>query len=265
MPQAAIVWHPVKRGLLNHPPPILEAPLSELGVLLRNARQKQQITVDQVSTATRIKPVFLEALEEGDYHLLPGPAYIIGFLRNYAQFLGLQPDEIVQEYYAEQPPPQPAVKAATRVLASGYERQLRARFFWAFGGLVLLLAGGFAVKEYDATYARTASTPAVTPANLGVTTIGKPVHAVPPAREVTLRLRPLAPIWARVTVDGVQKFQGLFRGRARVWHAHHSIYVVTLDGAHLRATYDGRPMGKIALQPGLTVWAATTTGWRKVS
>jgi hypothetical protein len=44
---------------------------------------------------------------------------------------------------------------------------------------VLLLAGGFAVKEYDATYARTAPTPALTPANLGVTTIGKPVHAVP--------------------------------------------------------------------------------------
>jgi len=130
---------------------------------------------------------------------------------------------------------------------------------------VLLLAGGFAVKEYDATYARTAPTPALTPANLGVTTIGKPVHAVPPARKVTLRLRPLAPIWARVTVDGVQVFQGIFRRQARVWHAHHSIYVVTLDGAHLRATYDGRPMGKIALQPGLTVWAATTTGWRKVS
>jgi transcriptional regulator with XRE-family HTH domain len=97
-------------------------------VLLRNARQKQQISLDQASTATRIKPLFLEALEEGDYHLLPGPAYVTGFLRNYAQFLGLQPDEIVQEYYAEQPSPQPAVKAATRVLASGYERQLRARF-----------------------------------------------------------------------------------------------------------------------------------------
>src|SRR5881275_478435 len=87
--------------------------VNELGEILRSARQKKNLSLSQVTRATRIKQSYLEALEDGEYSVLPGPAYVTGFLRNYALYLGLHPDDLIQEYYAVQAPPQPRVKAAT--------------------------------------------------------------------------------------------------------------------------------------------------------
>src|SRR5205823_4019606 len=75
------------------------AHVSEVGDTLHTARQKKNVTLSEAADATRIKRSFLEALEHDDYSQLPGPAYITGFLRNYAKYLGLHPEDVVQEYY----------------------------------------------------------------------------------------------------------------------------------------------------------------------
>jgi transcriptional regulator with XRE-family HTH domain len=242
--------------------------VSDLGEILRSAREKRKATLLDAAAATRIQLIYLEALEQGDYAILPGPAYVTGFLRNYARYLGLHPDDVVQEFYARRPPPTPTVKAATRVLANGHQRQHRARILWTLGALVLLLAGGFAIKQYNDTYAHPYAPLNVTPANLG-----SPDPAPPPghaaAQVIRLKLRPMAPVWVRVTVDGQRVYQGILRPRTplnhRRWTAHRSIYVATLDGAHLKATFDGRPEGVLSTRPGLVVAAATSTGWQRVS
>lgn len=241
------------------------AHLSDIGYMLREARSKKNVSILEVADALHIKPAFLQALEDEDYSALPGPAYITGFLRNYAAYLGLHPDDVVQEYYASRPIPVPSVKAATRVLANGYERHNRKRFLWAFGVVLLILAGGFAIKAYNDTYNRAYSAPLnVTPANLGGTTFaGSPARHV--AHSVTVRLRALAPVWVRVTADGRQVYQGILRGRNHRWTAKRSIYVATYDGAHIRVVYNGRQLGLMAQRPGLGFYAATLTGWQHVA
>ena len=67
-----------------------------VGDILRSSRLQMKMSVQQVSSALRIKPVYIEALEKGDFERIPGHAYMIGFLKTYAGFLGLQPDRIVQ-------------------------------------------------------------------------------------------------------------------------------------------------------------------------
>jgi hypothetical protein len=245
--------------------PPVGAYLSDIGYMLREARSKKNVSILEVADALHIKPIFLQALEDEDYNALPGPAYITGFLRNYSAYLGLHPDDVVQEYYASRPVPQPSVKAATRVLANGYERHNRKRFAWAFGAVLLILAGGFAIKAYNDTYNRAYSAPLnVTPANLGATNfVGAPARPV--AHSVTVRLRAVAPVWVRVTADGRQMFQGILRGNGHHWVAKRSIYVATYDGAHLRVTYNGRPLGLMARRPGLGFYAATLTGWKRVA
>ncbi|MBV9278584.1 MAG: helix-turn-helix domain-containing protein, partial [Chloroflexi bacterium] len=52
--------------------------MSELGDMLRSARLKRNLSLADVSRATRIKESYLAALEDGTYHLLPGPAYAVG-------------------------------------------------------------------------------------------------------------------------------------------------------------------------------------------
>ncbi len=246
-----------------------EPHLSDIGYLLRDARAKKNVSVFDAAEALHIKPVFLEALEDEQYGLLPGPAYITGFLKNYAKYLGLVPDDVIQEYYASRPVPQPTVKAATRVLANGHERRNRKRIFWAFGAVILFLAGGFAIKAYDDTYNRAYSAPLnVTPANLGGASLTGAVRKPKTKRvpsTVALRLRSLAPVWVRVTADGRQVYQGMLRGRSVRWAAKRNIYVATYDGALLNVIYDGRNIGLMSIRPGLTFYVATPTGWRHIA
>jgi len=67
-----------------------------LGALLRERRESMGVTLAEVEVATRIRQKYLAALESEEWHLLPGEVVGRGFLRNYADYLGLDPQEIME-------------------------------------------------------------------------------------------------------------------------------------------------------------------------
>lgn len=73
------------------------------GEMLRNARTtgRRKREIQTISKQLCIREEFLEALENGDYKLIPEPVYILGFARNYAIELGLDPDEIIAKIKKE--------------------------------------------------------------------------------------------------------------------------------------------------------------------
>lgn len=71
------------------------------GQLLREARLKKGLSLEDVAEATKIRLPFVAAIEEGQYDKLPSPAYAKGFVTNYAQFLGLQSREIMALFRRE--------------------------------------------------------------------------------------------------------------------------------------------------------------------
>ena len=75
--------------------------MSRLGELLRQQREKRGITLDQAAADTRIREKFLKALEDGDLQSLPGAVYTKGFLRNYAEYLELDDEELVVQFHEE--------------------------------------------------------------------------------------------------------------------------------------------------------------------
>lgn len=79
--------------------------MSDLGARLRQARETKNITLDQAEEVTHIRRGLLEAIEEGRYAELPGDVYGRGLIRNYARYLGLDPEAIATEYlqYAARP------------------------------------------------------------------------------------------------------------------------------------------------------------------
>ncbi|MGE5586460.1 MAG: helix-turn-helix domain-containing protein [Bacillota bacterium] len=75
--------------------------MREIGELLRKAREANGLAVSDVQEATKIRSRYLEAMEEGDFDALPGEVYVRGFLRTYAEAVGLSGDEVVERYKSE--------------------------------------------------------------------------------------------------------------------------------------------------------------------
>jgi cytoskeleton protein RodZ len=72
----------------------------EIGSSLRDSRMRQKLDLAQVERATRIRARYLMALEEDRFEALPAPAYAKGFLRTYADYLGLDAQRFVDEFNA---------------------------------------------------------------------------------------------------------------------------------------------------------------------
>ena len=76
------------------------------------ARERKGVDLYRAERDTKIRSRYLAALERGDYKELPGAVYTKGFLRNYALFLGLDPDEILVQWRRERgdgAPAQPVI------------------------------------------------------------------------------------------------------------------------------------------------------------
>jgi len=67
--------------------------MGELGELLRSMREAKGISLEQAEKDTRVRRQYLEALEAEDFEQMPAEVYVRGFLRNYALYLGLDPEE----------------------------------------------------------------------------------------------------------------------------------------------------------------------------
>lgn len=70
----------------------------QLGQMLRDARESKGVSLAEAEEATKIRRKYLQALEEADYDALPPSVYSRGFLRSYATYLGLDPEEALAAY-----------------------------------------------------------------------------------------------------------------------------------------------------------------------
>ena len=94
----------------------------EIGSSLRAARMRQKLELSQAERDTRIRAKYLAALEDERFDVLPGAAYTKGFLRTYADYLGLDAQRFVDEYNTrfapeEEPAPPPQLRIRRRRLA----------------------------------------------------------------------------------------------------------------------------------------------------
>jgi cytoskeleton protein RodZ len=65
------------------------------------ARKARGLSVEDVAAATRLRPMIIEALEADDYSLSGGEAYVVGHLRMIAEVVGLDGDDLVDEFYGD--------------------------------------------------------------------------------------------------------------------------------------------------------------------
>jgi len=76
--------------------------MSSFGETLRRERELRQISLREISEATKINLRYLDALERDDFRHLPGGVFNKGFVRAYAQFIGIDPETMVTAYLEEE-------------------------------------------------------------------------------------------------------------------------------------------------------------------
>lgn len=77
--------------------------MTELGQKLKEAREAKGLSLDQLQEMTKIQKRYLVSIEEGNYSALPGEFYVRGFIKQYAEAVGLDPEEIAQEHFGRMP------------------------------------------------------------------------------------------------------------------------------------------------------------------
>lgn len=68
------------------------------GQYFRQRREERGLSLKEVENATSIRATYLEAIEQGRFHQVISPVYAKGFVRQYANFLGIDGDRFIQEY-----------------------------------------------------------------------------------------------------------------------------------------------------------------------
>ena len=119
------------------------------GERLRAAREAKGLSVDDVSAATRIPKRHLETIEDGDFAVLPGRTYAIGFSRSYAKAVGLNDEEIVNEVREQLGIEDPAERLRDGTMQTEDPTRLPSRglVFGSIIAAVVLLAGLFAFSR----------------------------------------------------------------------------------------------------------------------
>lgn len=75
----------------------------EVGSRLKEARETKGLSLDSLQETTKIQKRYLKAIEDGNLHILPGKFYARAFIKEYANAVGIDPAELLQEYKEEIP------------------------------------------------------------------------------------------------------------------------------------------------------------------
>ena len=114
------------------------------GERLKRERELREVSLEEITSATRIGPRFLEALENEEWEKLPGGVFNRGFVRSVARYLGLDEESFLAEYdLAHGPVVQPSVQNNANHFSSRPKWIPFAAFL-----LLLALAGALAAGGY---------------------------------------------------------------------------------------------------------------------
>ena len=251
--------------------------MSSIGSVLKEARTKKTLTLDEVHSKIKIHPRVLQLLEEDKFEKLPSPLFVKSFLKSYAEFLEVNPDELVSTYEREKKPDPEQIlyiKPADPAMGTGY------RPFHIVAGICAALLLLFVLvgqpskiakslstkfksskvtsekskkasaskvrdreEETKAAPQETKETPREASEWLNSVSLGnfpKINHKAP----LSLEIKALDAVWVHVTADDTVVFQGVLKkGTAETSIAKESIEIWTGNASNMSLTLNKSSLG----------------------
>ena len=112
--------------------------MKTVGQILKDARLEKQISLEKASQFLKIRKEFLEALEEDNFSALPSYTSSLGFLKNYAEFLGISPRFILAVFKRDFSGPRGFLKTGTKPLKFNWGPKMTLILIAIFSFLVLV-------------------------------------------------------------------------------------------------------------------------------
>lgn len=223
------------------------------GSWLRSQRKIREVPLREISDATKISVRYLEALEEDRFDVLPAPVFAKGFLREYAKFVGLDSDEVVNSYLTAL---QASDDSVPEVLDDGAPRvEADRRNSWI---LVVALVVALALIAFLIYWGGSRDR-----AEVAVPAIAAPVLPAPPPVAEPVEESPSAPLivtmdftedcWVEASVDGRRRISELrVQGESMRLEGEEQVRLTLGNPAGVRIEVNGEhydlavPEGRIA-------------------
>lgn len=258
--------------------------MTTIGQTLRDARERLGLTLEEVERATHIRARHLEALERDAWDALPSPVQARGFLRNYADLLGLDAEAILLKYVETRTQPRPTLSASARsaspeaaspvavrrprwvsadllvstlvvvsalgVLLWGVGQMIasfRAQTVWEAGGASFVLAttGPTPSPRAEAAVPEALAQMQIAP-DAGPTATLAPPPLLSARGRVNVQLVIEQRAWVRVVVDGREQYKGRAApGDILEYQGQQTVEVITGNGGGVRVFFQGEDMGRM--------------------
>jgi hypothetical protein len=228
--------------------------LASFGEELRREREIRGISLKEISDATKISKRFLEALERNDHRTLPAPVFTRGFVREYARYVGLNAEEMVNRYNfaaanderIEKPPvvpkypqtlprdisPRPPAKRGIPPAFARVDRNALAAF------LIVVALGGVAFwaiqfKRHERETSEAANNVPLTTTKAVTATLPPPLTPVRPDDSILhLNVEAVGASWVVLEADGKTVFKGdMEAGDRRSFDASDAFRFTTIGNA----------------------------------
>lgn len=240
-----------------------------LGDMLRAERERQNLSIKDIEAGTSIRALYIECIENGDYGQLPGEVYTKGFIRNYASYLKMDADALVNQFVEENHPEQAAAKAAQeqaskdKTADSSAKKQAgslsakkdfgkktepasKRHNLLLLGALLLLAAAGAAYFLLSGEEQPAQPKAPQQQAQVQQTEAPAAAPAEPQKAEgVEVEARLSDACWTQIKADGETVYEGtLEKGKTQVWKAKETIVVTAGNAGAIELKVNGKELGQ---------------------
>lgn len=257
--------------------------MSSIGTTLREARSRKSLSLEEVHSRTKIHPRVLQLLEEDKFEKLPSPLFVKSFIKSYAEFLEINPRDLIQIYEKEKKEPEQVLfikppELRERKNTGGNDVWMKvvggiliiAAIFvlfkvsaWAIGGIAhTLRTKVFVAHKVEKPKAKKEKTKKAEEVSAAV--VKEEIPAKPEIEwlrsveqgnfpkigkkdKLTLKIKATDSVWIRVKSDGKVLFEStLKKNRTETWLAQDKIEIWSGNTSLMKLTLNTYDLGVIS-------------------
>ncbi len=251
-------------------PSTAEAPAEQFGTWLRRQREARGVRLREIADASKISLRYLQAFEQGRFDLLPATVFARGFLRQYAEHVGLDPDEVLNSFQeacdepgAEEEPAPPPGEGPPIASRSSV-------VFAVLAVIAVMIALVWWLSHLrddpigDPATASGSAAAAISPPRAAEMPAGEAAHSQQPAAERAQAADPPVPLtvtldfngdcWLEAAVDGeTQIEERKIQGESERLEAQRVVWLKLGNSSVVEAQVNGLPY-RFTTGPNTTVW-----------